>query len=275
MAALKNLNQQKVPQNPFGPIMGALPEVVATAVAVRAQVAVDLVKFGVQDCYDNIALHLFVSGLWPNIRDEVMRQSPTTLHEAKAFASDAEKRATIPHSKTQGATSLPVMPVDDNDNPEPAETEAKLVAALEEAEKAQDCKIAVLKAKINRFRRNNQSLRPPNPGPSTSAPRPPKKAPNPAAKNIDCRYCGQRGHFQLDCKDRRRAGAPKVGSNGVPYSQCSSTAVNSNAQAHANAAALLASAPPPPAGPGQVVYHPNPYANPNLGYYQLAPSGFQ
>ena len=96
-----------------------------------------------------------------------------------------------------------------------------------------------------------------------------------AAKNIDCRYCGRKGHFQLDCNDRKRAGAPMVDSNGVPYSQRPSAAVDSNGQAHANAAALFASAPPPTAGPGQVVYHPNPYANPNLGYYQSAPSGFQ
>jgi hypothetical protein len=202
MASLKKLNQQRVPQNPFGPILRALPEVVATVVEVRAQVALDLVNFGVQDCYDNIALHLFVSGLRPNIRDEVIRQSPTALNEAKAFASDAEKQATIPHSKTPCATSLPVMPVEDNDNADTVETEAELFAALEEAEKFQDCKIAVLKAKINHFRSNNQSSRPPNPGPSTSAPRPPKKAPNPAAKNIDCRYCGRKGHFQLDCNDR-------------------------------------------------------------------------
>jgi hypothetical protein len=134
IASLKKLNQQRVPPNPFGPIL----------VAVRAQVAIDLVNFGDQDCYDNIALHLFVSGLRPNICDEVMRQSPITLTEAKAFESDAEKRATIPHSKTPGATSLPVMPVEDNNNADTAETQAELVAALEEAEKSQDCKIAVL-----------------------------------------------------------------------------------------------------------------------------------
>jgi hypothetical protein len=127
MASLKKLNQQRVPQNPFGPILGALPKVVATDVAVRAQVALDLVHFGIQDCYDNIAYHLFASGLRPNIRDEVMRQSPTALNEAKAFASDAEKQATIPHSKTLGATSLPVMPVEDNDNADTAKTEAKLL----------------------------------------------------------------------------------------------------------------------------------------------------
>jgi hypothetical protein len=224
---------------------------------------------------DNIALHLFVSGLKPNIRDEVMRQSPITLTEAKAFASDAEKRATIPQSKTSGATSLPMMPVEDNNSADNAETEAELVAALEETEKSQDCKIAVLKAKINRFRRNNQSSGSSSSGPSTSAPRPPKKAPNPAAKNIDCHYCGRIGHFQLNCRDRKRAGAPMVGSNSVPYSQRPSAAVDSNGQAPTNTAALFASAPPLAAGPGQVVYHPNPYTNSNLGYYQSTPSGFQ
>jgi hypothetical protein len=131
--------------------LGALPEVVATDVAVRAQVALDLVNFGVQDCYDNIALHLFISGLRPNICDDVMRQSPMALNEAKAFASDAKKRATIPHSKTQGSTSLPVMPVEDNDKADTVKTEAKLIAALEEAEKSQDCKIFCAKRKNQPF----------------------------------------------------------------------------------------------------------------------------
>jgi hypothetical protein len=250
MASLKKLNQQRVPQNPFGPILGALPEVATLHIDVRAQFALDLINFGVQDCYDNITLHLFVSGLRPHICNKVMRQSPTALTKAKAIASDAKKWATIPYSKTPGATSLPVMPVENNDNADIVETEAKIVAALEEAEKSQDCKIAVLKAKINRFHRNNLNSRMSNPGPSTSAPRPPMKAQNPAAKNINCRYCGRKGHFQLDCNDRRRAGTPTVGSNDVPYLQRSSATVDFNAQAHANATALLATAPPP--GPGRI-----------------------
>ena len=65
-----------------------------------------------------------------------------------------------------------------------------------------------------------------------------------------------------------------VGFNGVPYSQRPAAAVDSNGQVHANTAALFATAPPPVANPGQVVYQPNPYTNPNLGYYQSAPSGF-
>ena len=109
MASLKKLNQQRVPQNLFGPIMGALPEVAALGVYVRAQVAVDLVNFGVQDCYDNIALHLFIYSLHLHIGDEVMRQSPTALSKAKALASDAEKRATIPNSKNPSTNSLPIL----------------------------------------------------------------------------------------------------------------------------------------------------------------------
>jgi hypothetical protein len=149
-----------------------------------------------------------------------MRQSPTALNEA----SDAEKYATIPNSKLLGPTSLPVLPVEDNNaNPKTVENKAELVATLEKDEKAQECNIAVLKAKLYRYCCNNLSSRTPNPVPSTSAPRPPRKAPNPAAKNNNCRYCGQKGHFQLDCNDRHCAGAPMVGANGVPYSQSTPT----------------------------------------------------
>ncbi len=82
-----------------------------------------------------------------------------------------------PQFHTPKPTRLSVMPMEDNDNADTVKTEAEVVAALDEAEKSQDWKIAVLKAKINCFRCNNQSSRPPTPGPSTSAPRPPKKAP--------------------------------------------------------------------------------------------------
>ncbi len=138
MATLKKLNQQWVPQNPFGPIMGALPEVANLGVDIHAQVAVDLVNFGVQDCYDNIALHLFVSGLRPHMR--------------KAFASDAKKRATIPNSKPPGATSLRVLSVEDNDaNANTVKTEAELVAALEEAEKLKNAILLFSKQKSTVF----------------------------------------------------------------------------------------------------------------------------
>jgi hypothetical protein len=109
MASLKKLNQQRVPQNPFGPMIGALPEIAALGVDVHAQVDVDLINYRVQDCYDNIAPHVFLSSLRPHIHDEVMRQSPTALSKAKALATDAEKRATIPNSKNPGATSLPIL----------------------------------------------------------------------------------------------------------------------------------------------------------------------
>jgi hypothetical protein len=112
---------------------------------------------------------------------EDLRQA--NLAKLPLFNGDNTDIFTCKH-KTPGATSLPVMPAVDNNNADSVETEAELIAALAEAEKSQVCKIADLKAKINRFCHNNQSSRPPNPGPSASAPRPPKKAPNPIAKNF-------------------------------------------------------------------------------------------
>ncbi len=112
------------------------------------------------------------------------------------------------------------------------------IQALPASRYCQECNIAVLKAKINRFRGNNPSSRNTNSAPSTSAHKPPKKAPNLATKNINCQYGGRKGHFQL-------AGDPMVGANGVPYLQCSSAMVDSNAQAHANTATLFATTPPP------------------------------
>jgi hypothetical protein len=130
------------------------------------------------------------------------------------------------------------------------ETEADLENILDIAKKAQEWNIAILKAKINPFHQNNTSSRPPNSAPSTSAPRPPKKLPNMAAKNLDFCYCGRKGHFEVDCNDRCHAGASMVGANGISYSQHPSAMVNSNTQAHANPASLFATTSPTTTGQG-------------------------
>ncbi len=137
-----------------------------------------------------------MSGLKPHIREEVIRQSPKTLDDAFDLAVQSEKINYAP-TKTGGATALPVMPVDQHNMPPPAEdTEADLLAALEDAEAENENWVAAIKLKLNKFRRNGQSS-----GNRSSAGKNSNKAlsgtkkPNPD-KDVKCRYCNKMGHYQ-------------------------------------------------------------------------------
>jgi hypothetical protein len=214
--AMKKLNQQRLPEDPWQEA-AAVPGFMALAVAVRAKILVDLVDFGIQDMLDYVSLNLFVSGLKPHIREEVMRQAPKTLDDAFDMAVQSEKINYAP-AKTNGATALPVMPVDQQNTPPPAEdTEADLLAALEDIEAENESRVAAIKTKLNKFRRNGQSS-----GNRSSANKSSSKSssgarkPNPD-KDVKCRYCNKMGHYQLACHFWKRDGAPMVANDGTPY----------------------------------------------------------
>jgi hypothetical protein len=264
--SLKKLNQQQIPADPWGEA-AAVPEFMALAVAVHAKILLNLVEFGIQDCLDYVSLNLFISGLKPHIREEVMRQTPKTLDDAFDMAVQSEKINYAP-PKTAGATALPVLPVDQHNVPPPnEESEADLLAALEDIEADNETRVAAIKTKLNKFRRSGQSNgnRSSSNGTSNKSSSGPRK-PNPD-KNIKCRYCNKMGHYQLVCNSRKRDGAPMVGNDGTPYTSRPNAVMDMSGMAQATAP--LQYAPPGAAhGPGQVVYQ-SPY---NMGYYQnLAP----
>jgi hypothetical protein len=260
--AMKKLNTQRLPDNPWQEA-AAVPEFMALGVAVRAKILMDLVDFGIQDSLDYVSLNLFVSGLRPHIREEVMRQAPKTLDDAFDLAVQSKKINYAP-TKTGGATALPVMPVDQHNMPPPAEdTEADLLAALEDMEADNENRVAAIKLKLNKFRRNgqssgNRSSASKNSNKSSSG----TKKPNPD-KDVKCRYCNKMGHYQLVCNSRKRDGAPMVANDGTPYTSRPNAAMDMSGMAQA-AAPLQYAHPGPPPGSGQVVYQ-APY---HMGYYQ-------
>jgi hypothetical protein len=235
--SLKKLNQQQLPADPWGEA-AAVPEFMALAVTVCAKILLNLVEFGIQDCLDYISLNLFISGLKPHIREEVMRQTPKTLDDAFDMAVQSEKiNYALP--KTAGAMALPVLPVDQhNFQPHNKESKADLLAALE--------------SNGNRSSSNGTCNK------SSSGPR----KPNPD-KNVKCRYCNKMGLYQLVCNSRKHNGAPMVGNDGTPYTLRPNAVMDMSGMAQA-AVALQYSPPAAAHGPGQVVYQ-SPY---NLGYYQ-------
>jgi hypothetical protein len=218
---------------------------------------------------DYVSLNLFVSGLKPHIREEVMRQTPKTLDEAFDMAVQSKKIIYAP-TKTAGTMALPVMPVNQHNTPLPAEdNEADLLAALEDIEAENESSVAAIKTKLNKFCRNGQSS-----GNRSSANKNSNKSssgarkPNPD-KDVKCRYCNKMGHYQLVCHSRKRDGAPMVAKDGTPYTSRPNAMDMSGM---AQAAAPLQYAPPAPRHrPGQVVYQ-SPY---NMGYYQNPAPVFQ
>jgi hypothetical protein len=267
--AMKKLNTQRLPADPWQQA-AAIPEFMALGVAVRAKILMDLVDFGIQDSLDYVSLNLFVSGLKPHIREEVMRQAPKTLDDAFDLAVQSEKINYAP-TRTNGTTALPVMPVDQHNMLPPAEdNEADLLAALEDMEADNENRVAAIKLKLNKFRRNgqssgNRSAASKNSNKSSSG----TKKPNPD-KDVKCRYCNKMGHYQLVCNSRKRDGAPMVANDGTPYTSRPNAAMDMSGMAQA--AAPLQYAPPgPPPGSGQVVYQ-APY---HMGYYQNPAPVFQ
>jgi hypothetical protein len=267
--AMKKLNQQRLPEDTWQEA-AAVPGFMALAIATRAKILMDLVDFGIQDMLDYVSLNLFVSGLKPHIREEVMRQTPKTLDDAFDMAVQSEKINYAP-TKTTGATALPVMPVDQQNTPPPAEdNEADLLAALEDIEAENESRVAAIKTKLNKFRRNgqssgNKSSTNKNSSKSSSG----AKKPNPD-KDVKCRYGNKMGHYQLVCHSRKRDGAPMVANDGTPYTSRPNAIMDMSRMAQA--AAPLQYAPPgPPQGPGQVVYQ-APY---HMGYYQNPAPVFQ
>jgi len=182
--ALKKMDQQKLPENPWQEA-AQVPQFMALAVGVRSKIL----------ALDYVSLNLFIFGLKPHIRKEVMRQTPKNLDNTFDMAVQSEKINYAP-PKAAGATALPVMPIDQNNTPLPTEeTEADLLAALEDIEADNENRVAAIKSKLSKFRRNGQP-----PGNRSSSNRSTNKSssgarkPNPD-KDVKCRYCNKMGLF--------------------------------------------------------------------------------
>jgi hypothetical protein len=190
---LKKLNQHPLPAAPWAEAAD-VPQFMALGVNNQARILLNLVDFGIQDCLNYVYLNLFVSGLKPHTWEEIMRQAPKVLDDAFDMVIQSEKINFTP-LKTQGATALLVMPVDQSDSSLPTdESEADLLATLKDIEADNKRRIAAVKAKLNKLCRPGQSFRNCSSsngasGKSMSG----SKKPNPD-KNVKGSYCNKMGH---------------------------------------------------------------------------------
>ncbi len=178
-----------------------------------------LMQAGATDAYQRLGMQLFIAGLRPNLRVELMKANPNTMRAAFDAAIDAEKIMAEPR-RDKAPNILAVNsyedPSDANSEASDAEEEETAEGGEEDAEiNALSAKLKMLKKKINN-KRQTQSKSASKPNGQNGK----KSANNKQGekKNGTCRYCSKEGHFQAECYSRKAAGAPMVDARGKPFS---------------------------------------------------------
>ena len=184
---------------------------VAIPVADRAAAATRLVAHGATSAFNHMALNLFISNLRPALRDELLKLQPISLYEAFQHAIQLERLAVEPKRVT-----LPAMPVEatapTTDAPVPAAADDSPPADLDKEIDALNFKLRSLK------QRRDQRSGPPRSGNGNNSNRTnrssgPSNRPA-ATRDTVCHYCHKLGHYQIDCRSRKRDGAPPVRTTG-------------------------------------------------------------
>ena len=189
----------------------------ALAQAAKNAQAQLLISHGAQDAYHRIGMQLFIAGLRPILRVELMKTNPQTMREAFDAVIDAEKIVSEPLKFGQKSSIMAVA----------TETEEEEIGGQTEGEQGEedaiDAEIAALSAKLKKLKKRSQAKS--NKGNKGGQ----KQAQNASGKKASgnngqsgtkpgaCRYCKQEGHFQQECYARKNAGAPMVDANGQPF----------------------------------------------------------
>lgn len=189
-----------------------------------------LIVHGAQDAYHRIGMQLFIAGLRPVLRVELMKSNPQTMREAFDAVIDAEKIISEPQRFGQKSTVMAVA-VDGEEDDIGGQTDGE-----QGEEDTIEAEIAALSSKLKKLKKRSQAK--PNKGGKGGQ----KQAPNNNGKKASgsngqsgnkpgaCRYCKQEGHFQQECYARKNAGAPLVDAHGQPFRTGGVNAVQGNGQ---------------------------------------------
>jgi hypothetical protein len=142
-----------------------------------------------------------------------------------------------------------------NASPPNDESEAHLLAALEDIEADNKSRVAAIKTKLNKIRctsPSNSNLTSSNWSSSKPASGSNKSNPN---KNVKFHYCNKMGHYQLVCNSRKPDGTPMVGKDGTLDSMGPNATMDMSGLAQA-AAPLQYTTPGP--SPYKLRYYQNP-----------------
>ena len=246
-----------IPAAPWMDEVTAVAQFVALPVDIRARQAQLLVNHGARAMASHMGLNLFCSNIRAALREDLLKQAPATMYAAFQAAQEIEKIK----SEARPSTTVPAMPVATSPAVSASvDTEESILAELDDLESLTQPRIDALQKKLKTFRNNrqtnnqqsgnrtnnNQNNNRGNNAPSGSSSnnnsnnrnRSNANRNNPNAKNVVCRYCNIKGHFQYDCRSRLRDAAPMTDANGRPYTKMPAHPIDS--------------APPH----GQVVYSP-------------------
>ncbi len=187
------------------PIAVAMPAAIAALAGFEAladpvkQIVPTIFDLGVTTALNHVAIQLFVAGLKPAIRDEMMKNMPVLLWEAFQQAITLEKIHT-PLKATMAAAVNEIA--DEQDNCE------------------LDGEIEAVRAQLNRLTSKKSQYRGKfTPSGGGSGYRNNGQQGKPAQTNfkeVICRVCKKKGHFQDKCFTRLAKGLPCVDANGVP-----------------------------------------------------------
>lgn len=172
--------------------------------AATAAQATAIKKEGIKDIELFFKHQLFKAGLRDDLRAEVMKAGKETLLDSKKLAVELE----VINNDKKGRSVAAVT----------ADTHE--ATAEEEEEELQEDELAYINAL--RYQKGRPPFR-------TGGFRP--KAPNGGnggTRDVVCRHCGAKGHFQRDCRKRMKAKAPMVDANGKPYERRRINAVEEN-----------------------------------------------
>ena len=172
-------------------VITALQGYDALAQNVRDTTVTGFIDYGLKAMADHVGIQLFVAGLRPKLRDELMKQMPNTLWAAFSRAMELEKISGPP---TIGAAAVNAIDEDED-------------SRMTEEINAIQARLTTMLNRRN-FARGN---RPNQSGAGKNAPR------GSGNKNdLICRCCNKRGHAQDVCYTRIKKGLPCVDVNGVP-----------------------------------------------------------
>jgi hypothetical protein len=215
IADVKDLAPALLPQpaQPFADEIRALAGYAGVPDAVKTAMVQTLLKAGAQDAYNRVGMQLFIAGLRPNLRTELMKSNPATMREAFDFVIDAEKICAEPKKgafilavNTEGESDAE-NDADNNDNNQEDEEDNE-ICALNAKIKLLKKKAAAKKNKANKPSKNGQN------GQSNKQ----RSDGSRAQKSGACRYCKKEGHYQAECYSRKAANAPMVDAQGNPFS---------------------------------------------------------
>ena len=200
------------PATPWTAAVTALPGFAALPQAEKDAQLQLLLRHGAQDAYHRLGMQLFIAGLKPTLRTELMKSNPTSMREALDAVLDAEKISMDPVRTGQRAQ---LAPVEDTPHEVDSEAEDSVDGEDEDADT-----IAVVSAKLKKLKQK-AAARKAKLGGGSSKPPPNKSKPGgpsgkAGAERGSCWYCSAKGHMQSACYRRIAAGAPMVNRHGKP-----------------------------------------------------------